>query len=169
MVTTSHWKTVKGTKASLHELAPAFGLQPHLHDTIMKHIHQRVKNDYGHINAVLCTALSAYTDNPPNYFAKGRARNVTAWAKIQSLAQYFEGIGVMLQSNSVEIDQVYRLLSTQIIRCWEKLQSVILEQRQRELDPRIYSSFESLYYAIKKYEQAPSKTSDDARIHRFED
>ena len=79
-----------------------------------------------------------------NFLEKyGPKTNVTSWAKIQSLAQYFEGIGVMLQSNSVEIDQVYRLLSTKIIRCWEKLQSVILEQRQRELDPRIYSSFES--------------------------
>jgi hypothetical protein len=105
-----------------------------------------------------------------NFLEKyGPRTNVAAWAKIQSLAQYFEGIGVMLQSNSVEIDQVYRLLSTQIIRCWEKLQSVILEQRQRELDPRIYSSFESLYYAIKKYEQAPAKPSDDMKTHRFED
>jgi hypothetical protein len=66
-----HWQTPQGAKASFHELAPSFGLQPHLHDTLMQHIHQRVKNDYGHINAVLCTALSAYTNNPLNYFAKG--------------------------------------------------------------------------------------------------
>ena len=105
-----------------------------------------------------------------DFLAKyGPETNVRAWAKIQSLAQYFEGIGVMLQSNSVEIDQVYRLLSTQIIRCWEKLQSMILEQRQQELDSRIYSSFETLYYAIKKYEQAPQKAPDDVKTHRFED
>jgi hypothetical protein len=105
-----------------------------------------------------------------NYFEKyGPKTNVVAWAKIQSLAQYFEGIGVMLQSNSVEIEQVYRLLSTQIIRCWEKLRPVILEQRQRELDPRIYNSFETLYYAIKKYEQTPQKPSDDVKTHQFED
>ncbi|MCW4040475.1 MAG: hypothetical protein NWE83_06960 [Candidatus Bathyarchaeota archaeon] len=50
-----------------------------------------------------------------------------------------------------------------------KLQSVILEQRQRELDPRICSSFETLYYAIKKYEPAPANPSDDVKTHRFED
>lgn len=68
-----HWQTAEGAKASLIELAPSFGLQPHLHDTLMQHIHKRVKNDYGHINVVLCTALSAYTDNPLNYFVKGQS------------------------------------------------------------------------------------------------
>jgi hypothetical protein len=75
----------------------------------------------------------------------------------------------MLQSNSVEIDQVYRLLSTQIIRCWEKLQSVILEQREHELDPRIYSSYETLYYASKQYKDTPQKASEDVKTRRFED
>jgi hypothetical protein len=70
-MTIVHWQNIDGVKASFYELAPAFGLQPHLHMTLMQHIHKRVKNDYGHINTVLCTALSAYTDNPLNYFAKG--------------------------------------------------------------------------------------------------
>jgi hypothetical protein len=66
-----HWQTPAGAKASFRELAPSFGLQSTLHDTLMQHIQKRVKNDYGHVNAVLCTALSAYTNNPLNYFAKG--------------------------------------------------------------------------------------------------
>jgi hypothetical protein len=91
-----------------------------------------------------------------------------AWAKIQSLAQYFEGIGVMLQSNSVEIDQVYRLLSTPIIRCWEKLSPVIMEQRQRELDPNIFDSFEQLYYAIKRHQQGGPSGQDTVKTHKFD-
>ena len=98
----------------------------------------------------------------------GPKTNVAAWAKIQSVAQYFEGIGVFVEEGSVEIGRVHRLLSTQIIRCWEKLEPVIYEQRKRELDPNIYNSFETLYYAIKTYQQQGPPQPDDVRVHKFE-
>ena len=99
----------------------------------------------------------------------GPEMNVRAWAKIQSLAQYFEGIGVFIEEESVSIGRVHRLLSTQIIRCWEKLESVIMEQRRRELHPNIYNSFEQLYYTIKRYQQQGPPPKDDVRVHKFED
>jgi hypothetical protein len=99
----------------------------------------------------------------------GPRTNVDAWAKIQSVAQYFEGIGVFIEEGSVEIGRVHRLLSTQILRCWEKLEPVIYEQRKRELDLNIYNSFESLYFAIKQYQQEGPLPTDDVKTHKFED
>jgi hypothetical protein len=47
---------------------------------------------------------------------------------------------------------------------------VILEQRQRELDPNIYDSFEQLYYAINKYQQrGPPTKEDSVKAHKFTD
>ena len=109
---------------------------------------------------------TGYDDFQAKY---GPRTNVEAWAKIQSLAQYFEGIGVLIEEESVDIGRVHRLVSTQIIRCWEKLESIIMEQRKRELDPNIYNSFEQLYYAIKKYQQEGPPPQDDVRTHTFED
>jgi hypothetical protein len=31
------------------------------------------------------------------------------------------------------------------------------------------NSFEQLYYAIKRHQQAPSEPQDDVRVHKFED
>jgi hypothetical protein len=74
----------------------------------------------------------------------------------------------MVQTESVDLEQVYRLLSNQIIHVWEKLDEVIIEQRRRELNPTIYQDFETLYYAIKKQQQRRPETTDDVRVHKFE-
>ena len=92
-----------------------------------------------------------------------------AWAKIQSLAQYFEGIGVMVRTDSVSLDQVHQLLANPIMDVWEKLDDVILERRKRESNPMIYRAFETLYYAIKNYQQQGPPQKDDVRVNRFED
>jgi hypothetical protein len=104
-----------------------------------------------------------------DFLAKyGPRSNVDAWAKIQSTAQYYEGIGVLVRTDSVSLDQVYQLLGTQIVDVWEKLGEIILERRKRELNQQIFSAFESLYYAIKNYQQQRPSPKDDVRVHKFE-
>jgi hypothetical protein len=116
------------------------------------------------IYGTMCTLCMCSNTCMPNvklasYFLEkyGPRTDVAAWGQDPIISPILRRHRHDAASNSVEIDQEYRLLSTQIIRCWEKLQSVILEQRPRELDLRIYSFFETLYHAIKKCEQAPSK------------
>jgi hypothetical protein len=99
----------------------------------------------------------------------GPRTNADAWSKIQSLAQYFEGIGVMVQTASIDLDQVSRLLSNQIIPVWDKLDEVIIEQRRRDLNPTIYQAFESLYYAIKNYQQTGPSQPEEVQTHKFDD
>jgi hypothetical protein len=99
----------------------------------------------------------------------GPETNVRAWAKIQSLAQYFEGIGVFVDEGSIDISRVSRLFGNQVISVWEKLKNVITGQREREMNPSIYSSFERLYYAIKTFQQQGPQPKDDVKPHKFED
>jgi hypothetical protein len=99
----------------------------------------------------------------------GPKTNVDAWAKIQSVTQYFEGIGVMVRTDSVSLNQVHQLLANPIMDVWEKLDDVILERRKRESNPTIYRAFEDLYYAMKNYQPQGTSKQDDTRIHRFED
>ncbi len=109
-----------------------------------------------------------WTDYEEFHAKYGPQTNVKAWAQIQSVAQYFEGIGVLVTEGSVDIGRVYRLLATPIIRCWEKLEGVILEQRKRDLSPHVYASFEALYYAIQKFQREGPPPRDDVPVHRFE-
>jgi len=106
-----------------------------------------------------------YNDFQSKY---GPEVNVDAWAKVQSLAQYFEGIGVFVDEGSIDIGCPTRLIGNQSISTWDKLKDVIMGQRQRELNPSIYGSFERLYYAIKKYQQDGPPHQDDVRVHKFE-
>jgi hypothetical protein len=46
---------------------------------------------------------------------------------------------------------------------------MILERRKRQMNPAIYSAFESLYYAIKTYQQQGPPQQDDVRVHKFEE
>jgi hypothetical protein len=68
----------------------------------------------------------------------------------------------------VSLDQVHQLLSVQIVDVWDKLGVMILERRKRQMNPAIYSAFESLYYAIKTYKQGKPQ-QDTVRVHKFED
>jgi hypothetical protein len=107
-----------------------------------------------------------YEDFVSKYSAEA---NLEAWAKVQSLAQYFESVGVFVNEGSIDIGRVSQLLGNQIISVWEKLKDVIIGQREREMNPSIYSSFERLYYAIKTFQQQGPTTKNDVRSHKFDD
>ena len=75
---------------------------------------------------------------------------------------------MFVDEGSIEIGRVSRLLSNQVISVWEKLKDVIMGQRERELNPSIYNSFERLYYAIKNYQQDGPPPKGDVPVHKFE-
>ena len=75
---------------------------------------------------------------------------------------------MFVDEGSIDIGRVMRLIGNQAVSVWEKLKDVIMGQRQRELNPSIYGSFERLYYAIKKYQQDGPPQQDDGLVHKFE-
>jgi len=59
--------------AALKVSSPPFGLKPNLFERLMKHVELWVKHDVTAKSVILCTALSAYTDEPINLFLKGES------------------------------------------------------------------------------------------------
>jgi len=108
-------------KAVLREKAPLFGLQPLLHQKVMDHASIRIKKDYTSKNIVLSTALSAYTDNPMNFFSRGES-SIGKTYNIMNMLNYFprkdiwllgglsptalvHDYGVLIDENGDEVDE----------------------------------------------------------------
>ena len=68
---------------------------------------------------------------------------------IGSLAAFFEGIGVLVEQDLVDIRLVSRLISTNVIYFWEKVEPVIKEFRERTENPFAWEYVEWLYNEIK--------------------
>ena len=75
---------------------------------------------------------------------------------------------MFVDEGSIDIGRAMRLIGNQAVSVWKKLKDVIMDQRQRELNPSSHGSFERLYYAIKKYQQDGSPQQDDGLVHKFE-
>jgi hypothetical protein len=69
---------------------------------------------------------------------------------------FFEGMGVLVKENLLDIRLVALLVSNQTIRIWELNQLIIDDFREDMNAPRIWSEFEYLYNELIKYhEQHP--------------
>ncbi len=67
---------------------------------------------------------------------------------------FFEGIGVLLKRNLLDIEMVDDLLGHSIKLTWEKMGPIEKETRKRWDDPRTFDDFEYLYDELMKhYEQ----------------
>ena len=89
-----------------------------------------------------------------DFFKKyGRRANLEAWATWQSVAAFFEQVGILLHRKLIDITLVDDLLSTPIKTTWEKMAPIIKYQRERLHRPQIWEWFEYLYNEMKKREQ----------------
>lgn len=66
------------------------------------------------------------------------------WIPIQTLAQYFEGISILVQKKLIDIDMVERLLSGRIVWYWDSTEPFIKYVRERIDDPTMYREIEIL-------------------------
>jgi hypothetical protein len=85
--------------------------------------------------------------------------NLESYAKWQSVMSFFNGVGVLLKNNMVDINLVDELLVNMVFATWDKMGSVIIEWRKRwnSRKDRIYSNkypyyhgFEYLFEELKK-------------------
>ena len=68
-----------------------------------------------------------------------------------SVAAFFEGLGVLVKKEFIEIGLVHDFLGSVIIQAWEKMGPVFLESRKIN-NTKLWNEFEYLYNEIKKLE-----------------
>jgi hypothetical protein len=76
--------------------------------------------------------------------------NPEVWVPIHTLAQYFEGISILVQKGLIDIDLVERLLSGRIIWYWEASEPFAKYTREKVGDPTMYNGIETLATELKK-------------------
>jgi hypothetical protein len=69
-------------------------------------------------------------------------------AQFHAYASFFEGIGVLLNQNIIDLDLVASLMSSAIITSWETMRPIILRMREKNGEEMLYSSFEYLYNRV---------------------
>jgi hypothetical protein len=83
----------------------------------------------------------------------GPKTNPKAWHSSGSVAAFFEGIGVLVYQNLIDVELVAELMSRHVIRFWEKMEPISKEMRRRLNLPRVDEKIEYLYDEMKKREQ----------------
>ncbi len=83
----------------------------------------------------------------------GAEADAEAFATWQSVAAFFEQVGILLHRKLINIALVDDLLTTPIKQQWEKMGPIIKDRRERLGLPQIWEWFEYLYNEMKKREQ----------------
>jgi len=74
------------------------------------------------------------------------------WSDFIVVAAFFEGIGILLRRNLIDIRLVDDLFSYSIKTIWEKIKEVVEGVRKHHKAPQIWEWFEYLYNEMKKRE-----------------
>ena len=77
--------------------------------------------------------------------------DIQNWETIANVIRFFEGVGVLVNENLVELRLITLTMSTDIITYWEKIQPYIDDVRREYDSPRLADQSELLYNKLKKY------------------
>ena len=70
---------------------------------------------------------------------------------IRILGTYFEGIGVLVKEDLIDIRIVAELMTSSIMSFWEKLTPVVEDARKRRRAPSLWNGIEYLYRELVRY------------------
>jgi hypothetical protein len=90
-----------------------------------------------------------YEDYVKKYSASGTIHNVSVWR----VGQFFNGIGVLVQSQLADINLVDKLYGFYVIWLWEIMKPMVEGARKQFNVPKSLEWFEYLYNEMKKREQ----------------
>jgi hypothetical protein len=82
-------------------------------------------------------------------------RHMDTYAEFQSMSEFFEGIGVLVKRQLIDIDVVEDLLANRIIWWWEKFRLVSQIAREGTGDSKLHDHTEYLYNIMKQRQQTP--------------
>ena len=106
-----------------------------------------------------------YTDFDDYWLKYGSDTNREAWNTWQSVARLFNGIGVLVKKNMVDIELVEELLGVIIVVSWSKMHPILYGFREHVKDQvhtkytgtyQSLSGFEYLYFELEKRIKANS-------------
>jgi len=79
-------------------------------------------------------------------------------AAFSSVVIFFEGLGVLVKRKLISMDLVDDLISSEIVRTWEKIKPLVEGARKKTGRPQYFEWFEYLYNEMQKREQAGVKS-----------
>ena len=89
----------------------------------------------------------------------GPQTNPEAYSLMMSIVNFFDGVGMLVKRELIDMSFVEEMFSNHIILFWRKLEPIIKEARERQLSPltpprpRIWEMVEYLYDEVIKYEE----------------
>jgi hypothetical protein len=90
-------------------------------------------------------------DDYDDYYRKyGGGAHPRETAKQRTIGQYFEGIGVLVYRNLIDVSLVDDLMSSLLFSFWEKYGPVIKMRREASNTPQILEWTEYLYAEVRK-------------------
>ena len=102
--------------------------------------------NYGKVRYEFCPKFN----NSPEEFSQYVTQNTNekfnpeVFLPVHQLALFFEGVGVLVQKNLIDMDMVRRLFADRIVWCWGMIKPRIVFARGYQ-EPQLYSNFEWLY------------------------
>jgi len=81
-----------------------------------------------------------------------------AYTSVNMVASFFEGMGILLRRNLIDIALIDDLHSTDIILTWHKMKPIVEGWRKQFNRPQMSEWFEYLYNEMVKREQKLAKT-----------
>ncbi len=90
-----------------------------------------------------------WTD-PEDFQRRFGPDNPKAYAARASLMNFYNSLGYIIESESVDIDFLHYGFQVHVLRLWEKFQPWLEYQRERSRDPLQFDQLEILYNKIKK-------------------
>jgi hypothetical protein len=97
---------------------------------------------------IMTVEIKDYADASKKY-----RTNVEVLAAFYSVGVFFEGIGVLVKRELINIDLVDDLFSGPISDTWEKIKPIVEGRRIQRKSPQTLEWFEYLYNEMKKREQ----------------
>lgn len=99
-------------------------------------------------NYVFYMEFKDYNDFLDKY---GIENNPEAWDHINALITFSEGVGTLVKTGNLPVDDVYTLMGGLTILLWEKFEPIKEQIREHNNYPRWASETEYLYNELMKY------------------
>jgi len=109
---------------------------------------QKAYNDVVHV-----WEWEDYEDFQKKY---GRLSNWDEFNKYMLVYSVYEGLGVLIYRNLIDVKMIEELMRSYVIHFWEKIGPIMREARVRHDNPWIAEWTEYLYTEIKKIESTPA-------------
>jgi len=86
----------------------------------------------------------------------GRLSNWDEFNKYMLVYSIYEGLGVLIYRNLIDVKMIDELMRSYVIRFWEKMGPIMVEVRTRHDAPLAAEWTEYLYEEVKKVESTPA-------------